>query len=364
MRKPAIAGGEPVREQFLVFGSPDIHQEEIDEVVATLKSGWIGTGPRTAEFEKRFRDYVGCRFARAVNSGTAALHVAMLVADIGAGDEVITTPMTFGATANAILHTGATPIFVDCDRETLCIDPRLAAGAVTSRTKAILPVHFGGRPCDMDSIMEIARKRKLLVVEDAAHAIESHYHGKKIGTIGDLSCFSFYVTKNVTTCEGGMVTTDNEGWAESIEAWALHGQSRGAWKRFSDAGFKHYEIVFPGFKYNMTDVQAALGLHQIGRVEKNLKRREEIWGRYDEAFSGLPLKTPTPPEPNTRHARHLYTILLDIEALGVSRDEFATAVHAENVGIGIHYRSLHLHEYYRTKYGYRPEDFPNANYIS
>ena len=364
MSTPALFGGEPVRRDYLVFGQPDIRQPEIDEVVAVLASRWIGTGPRTARFEEAFRTYVGCRFARAVNSGTAALFLSMHVLGISRGDEVITCPLTFGATVNAILHAGATPVLVDCERDTMCIDAGEIEDAVTPRTRAILPIHLAGRPCDMDAIGDIARRHSLFVIEDAAHAIETVYHGRKVGTISDLTCFSFYATKNVTTAEGGMVTTANEGWARRIEILALHGQSRGAWKRYSDDGFRHYEIVVPGFKYNMTDLQAAIGIHQLARVEENLVRREEIWRRYDDAFASLPLSTPPPPDPETVHARHLYTVLLETDALGVSRDEFQEALHRENIGTGVHYRSVHLQDYYRRTYGYAPEDYPNAAWIS
>ena len=253
----------PKRDNLLVFGSPAIEQPEIDEVVKCLKSGWIGTGPRVNKFENRFKEYIGSKFALALNSCTAALHLAMTVSGVSQGDEVITTPMTFAATANAILHTGARPIFVDVEKETMNIDTNLIEKAITSKTKAILPVHFAGRPCKMDQIMKIAQKNNLLVIEDAAHAIEAKYKGKKIGNIGDMTCFSFYVTKNLVTGEGGMVTTNNEEMAKKIKMYGLHGMSKDAWTRFSDEGYKHYQVLFPGFKYNMTDIQASLGIHQI-----------------------------------------------------------------------------------------------------
>src|SRR5262249_12402395 len=253
-------------------------------------------------FEAMFRKYIGARYAMALNSCTAGLHLSMIVAGVKSGDEVITTPMTFCATANTILHAGATPVFVDVDRRTMNIDPDLIEQAVTSRTRAIVPVHFGGRPCEMDAIMEIARKHDLVVIEDAAHCIEGIYKGMKVGNIGDITCFSFYVTKNIVTGEGGMVTTNHEEWADKIKMYALHGMSKDAWKRYSDEGFKHYQVVFPGFKYNMMDIQASIGIHQLERVEKYLKRREEIWARYDHAFAGLPVITPAPPAVGTTHA--------------------------------------------------------------
>ena len=288
----------------------------------------------------------------------------MIVAGLKPGDEVITTPMTFAATANAILHTGASPVFVDIELSSMTIDPGLIEEKLSPKTKAILPVHLCGRPCNMDRIMGIAKKHNLLVIEDAAHAIEAQYKGKKIGTIGDMTVFSFYVTKNLVTGEGGMVTTDNDEYAEKIQTYGLHGMSKGAWRRYSDEGFKHYQIIFPGFKYNMMDIQAALGIHQLKRLEAGLARREEIWKRYDEAFKDLPLVTPAPPEKNTRHARHLYTILVKLEDVKADRDTIQQALHEENIGTGIHYISLHLHQYYRERYGFKPDDFPKALYVS
>jgi len=353
-----------MRKQFLIFGSPKIEQEEIDEVVDSLKSGWISTGPKVAKFEKGFREYIGARHALALNSCTAGLHLSMIVAGLKPGDEVITTPMTFGATANSILHCGASPVFIDIDRSSMNIDADRIEEKITPKTRAILPVHFAGRPCNMKKIKEIAHKHRLIVIEDAAHALEAVYHGEKIGTLSDLTVFSFYVTKNLVTGEGGMITTDNDTYAEKIQTYALHGMSKGAWKRYSDEGFKHYQIVYPGFKYNMMDIQAALGIHQLQRIEHYLTRREEIWQRYDEAFKNLPLEIPPPPEENTRHARHLYTILLRLEELNADRDTIQQALHEENIGTGIHFIALHLHPYYQETFGYKSGDFPNAEYVS
>ena len=353
-----------MRKDFLVFGNPQIEEDEIKEVVDCLRSGWISTGPRVAQFEEQFKQYIGSKHALALNSCTAGLHLSMIVAGLKPGDEVITTPMTFAATANAILHTGASPVFVDIELSSMTIDPGLIEEKISPKTKAILPVHLCGRPCNMDRIMEIAKKHNLLVIEDAAHAIEAQYKGKKIGTIGDMTVFSFYVTKNLVTGEGGMVTTDNDEYAEKIQTYGLHGMSKGAWRRYSDEGFKHYQIIFPGFKYNMMDLQAALGIHQLKRLEAGLARREELWKRYDEAFKDLPVVTPAPPEKNTRHARHLYTILVKLEDVKADRDTIQQALHEENIGTGIHYISLHLHEYYRERYGFKPDDFAKALYVS
>jgi len=353
-----------IRDQYLVFGAPAIGEPEINEVVDSLRSGWLGTGPKVAKFEEIFRQYVGSKYAMAVNSCTAGLHLSMLVAGLKPGDEVITTPMTFCATVNSIIHTGATPVLVDCDRETMLIDPQRIEEAITPRTRAILPVHLCGRPCNMDAIMDIANRHHLLVIEDAAHAVETVYKGRKIGNIGHLTAFSFYVTKNVVTGEGGMVTTNNPDFADKIKVFALHGMSKDAWRRFSDEGYKHYQVVYPGFKYNMMDLQAAIGLHQLARVEENLKRRNEIWQTYNEAFADLPIGLPAPDELDTIHARHLYTLMIDKERCGVSRDEFMQKMHQMNIGTGVHYIGVHLHPYYRERFGYLPEDFPNATWFS
>jgi dTDP-4-amino-4,6-dideoxygalactose transaminase len=352
------------REDYLIFGNPLIEEPEIQEVVDTLRSGWLGTGPKVARFEDLFKDYIGSQFALALNSCTAGLHLAMVVSGIRQGDEVVTSPLTFCATANAIVHTGATPVFVDVQRDTMNIDPNKIEEAITPRTRAIIPVHFAGRPCDMDAIMDIAKRHDLLVIEDAAHCIEGWYKGRKIGNIGDISCFSFYVTKNIVTGEGGMVTTNKEVWADKIKMYGLHGLSKDAWKRYSDDGFVNYQVIFPGFKYNMMDIQASLGIHQMKRVDHYMNRREEIWEQYNKAFSNLPVICPIELEKDTVHARHLYTLLLDIDRIGKSRNELQQELHDLNIGTGIHFISIHLHDYYRKTYGFKPLDFPNANFIS
>ncbi|HUG39957.1 MAG TPA: DegT/DnrJ/EryC1/StrS aminotransferase family protein [Longimicrobiales bacterium] len=369
-----------MKDDFIVFGSPQIADEEIDEVVRTLRSGWIGTGPRVARFEAGFREYIGASHAVALNSCTAALHVSMLVAGLSQGEEVLTTPLTFVATANAIIHAGGLPRFIDVDRSTQTIDPaavrrfleneceRIDGTTVNRRSgravRALLPVHFAGRPCAMDELEALAREYDLLLIEDAAHAIEAEYRGRKIGTIGDLTCFSFYVTKNMTTGEGGMVTTRDERLAAAIKTLSLHGLSQDAWKRYSDQGFKHYEVTVPGFKYNMMDLQAAIGLHQLARIEANWRRRAEIWNRYDAAFCDLPVTLPAPPEPDTRHALHLYTVLVDRERAGIDRDDLQQRLFEAGVGSGVHYVAVHLHAYYRDAMRLQRGDFPNAEFIS
>jgi dTDP-4-amino-4,6-dideoxygalactose transaminase len=345
---------------FLVFGAPAIEEAEIEEVVASLRSGWLGTGPKVAKFEDDFKTYKGVSFAAAVNSCTAALHLSMIAAGLKPGDEVITTAMTFCATVNAIIHAGLRPVLADVDPMTMNIDPNQIEAKTTPRTRAILPVHFAGRACDMDSIMAIAKDHNLRVIEDCAHAIETEYHGKKTGTLGDFGCFSFYVTKNIITGEGGMVLTRNEEDLARIKVLALHGMSKDAWRRFSDSGYKHYQVVECGYKYNMMDIQAAIGIHQLQRIEKYWRRREEIWQRYNEAFADLRITLPADPEPQTRHAYHLYTILIDEEKCGISRDAFLRAMTEQNIGVGVHYLSIPEHPYYQNTFGWRPEDYPHA----
>ena len=364
--RPAIGGldHKPVRSRMLVFGKPAIGEEEIAEVVATLRSGWLGTGPKVGRFEEAFRNHVGSRHALALNSCTAALHLSLIAAGVGPDCEVITTPLTFAATANSVIHTGATPVFVDVDRRTQNIDPSRIEKAITRRTRAIIPVHLAGRPCDMDAIMAIAARHDLRVIEDAAHAIETVYHGRHAGTIGDAGCFSFYVTKNLVTGEGGMVTTDHADWAEMIQTYGLHGLSKGAWKRYGDEGYVHYQVLHPGYKYNMTDIQASLGLHQLDRLSGFAATRRSIWEKYDGAFADLPVERPAPEEPQTTHARHLYAILPDVARLGVSRDTIVQELAKEGIGTGIHFVALHLHPYYRNRFGFSADDFPNAREIS
>jgi dTDP-4-amino-4,6-dideoxygalactose transaminase len=361
---PVIAGGSPVRTQYLVFGSPSIGEEEIAEVSQTMRSGWVGTGPKAKRFEEMFKEFKNCRHAVAVSSCTAALHLSLLTLKIKPGDEVVTTPLTFAATANSIVHVGARPVFADVKLETMNIDPIDLEKKINEKTKAIIPVHLAGRPCEMDILMELAKRFHLHVVEDAAHAIESSYKGKPIGTIGDFGCFSFYVTKNITTVEGGMVVTDRDELANQIKSLALHGLTQDAWQRFTDDGFEHYQVVYAGFKYNMTDIQASIGIHQLEKIEAYAQRRKEIWEVYNQSFEKLPLILPSPTPPDQRHAYHLYTPLLDLDRVCCTRDEFLQALHKENIGAGIHYISLHLHPFYQKTYGYRNGEFPNAEFIS
>jgi dTDP-4-amino-4,6-dideoxygalactose transaminase len=352
------------RKGFLVFGSPLIEEAEIAEVVASLRSGWIGTGPKVHRFEEMFRAFKGTRHALALNSCTAALHLSMLAIGIQPGDEIIVPALTFAATANAVIHAGGTPVMVDCQRETMNMDPEDVERKITKKTRAIIPVHFAGRPCEMDVLMTVARQHRLHVVEDCAHAIEAEINGRKTGTFGDIGCFSFYVTKNIVTGEGGMAVTDKDEYAARIQTLGLHGLSHDAWKRFSDVGYKHYQVVEAGFKYNMMDLQAALGIHQLPRIDRYWHRRQEIWQTYNDAFHDLPVFLPAPVPDGMKHAYHLYTLLLDIDRLGIDRDQFLEQMAAANIGVGVHYIALHLHPFYQQAYGYKRGDFPNAEWIS
>lgn len=362
--KPAAAGGKPIREDYLVFGCPLIAEEEINEVNDSMRSCWLSTGPKVAKFENLIKNYVNTKYVKAVNSCTAAMHLSLIVAKVGVGDEVITPALTFSATANVISHVGATPVFVDVEKETGNIDVAQIEKKISKKTKAIMPVHMHGRPCKMEEIMKIAKKHNLIVIEDAAHALGASYKNKKIGSIGDFTCFSFYATKNLSTGEGGMVSTKKKKWADLIEMYALHGMSKGAWKRYSDKGYSHYLIKVPGYKYNMMDLQAAIGIHQFNKFEKMQKRREEIWKQYNKAFSDLPLILPAKIEKDIDHAYHLYTILIKPEKLKINRDFFLKALHMENIGVGVHFISLHLHPYYKNMYKFKKNDFPNAAFIS
>ena len=349
-----------MNKDYLIFGAPFIEQDEIEEVVRTLSSGWIGTGPRVQRFEDNFKLYKKANNAVAVSSCSAALHLSLLASELKPGDEVIVPAMTFCATVNAIIHAGVTPVLADVDPRTMNIDPRNIQDRITKKTKAILPVHFAGRPCNMSEIMAIANQHNLLVIEDCAHAIESKYKGKHCGTFGDFGCFSFYVTKNITTGEGGMVVCKDEERSSYIKTMALHGLSNDAWSRFSDIGYKQYSVIAAGFKYNMTDIQAAMGIQQLNKIKKFWERRQEIWKQYNEAFSELPVTLPAELDSDIKHAFHLFTLLIDKKKTGISRNDFLEAMHSRDIGTGVHYLSIPEHTYYQKKFGWQPEDFPSA----
>lgn len=349
-------------DNFIVFGQPLIEENDIEEVVKTLKSGWIGTGPKVKQFETdfAFKKKSDAANVTAVNSCTAALHLSLITAGIGPGDEVITTAMTFCATINAIIHAGGTPVLVDIDPATYNIDPAQIEDKITAKTKAIIPVHFAGLMCDMNTITSIAKKHGLIVIEDCAHAIESESPAGKAGMIGDFGCFSFYVTKNVCTGEGGMIISRLKSNADRIRTLALHGMSKDAWHRFGDEGYKQYQVVECGFKYNMMDIQAALGIHQLQSLEKNWRRRKTIWEQYQSAFKSLPLTLPTEAPEGYRHAHHLYTLLIDETKTGFDRDSFVNQMTKKQIGVGIHYLSIPEHPYYQEHFGWKPEDYPVA----
>lgn len=347
---------------FLVFGAPAIGEAEIAEVEACLRSGWLGTGPRVAQLEQAFAAWQGLYSEQvaAVNSCTAALHLALLAVKLPPGSEVITTPLTFCATVNAIIHAGLTPVLADIDPVTQNIDPAAIAAAITPNTRAILTVHFAGRACDMDAIMALAKAHDLVVIEDCAHAIETSWRGKKAGTFGDFGCFSFYATKNMTTGEGGMIIGQDKAMIARAKVLALHGMSKDAWHRFGDKGYQHYQVVEAGFKYNMMDLQAAIGIHQLAKIEQHWQRREAIWQRYMQAFVDLPIDLPAPPAANSRHAYHLFAIGVDVRQAGISRDDFLVAMNQQKIGVGVHYLSLAGYPYYQARFGWQPEQYPHA----
>ncbi|WP_346937060.1 DegT/DnrJ/EryC1/StrS aminotransferase family protein [Clostridium sp.] len=348
------------RETFLPYAVPLIDDDDINEVVETLKSGWVAKGPRTIEFEKRFAEYTGAKYAIAMNSATAALHIALIAGGVKPGDEVITTPITFAATANTIIHVGATPVFVDVDPETFCIDANKIEEKITDKTSAIVPVHYTGHACDMDKIRTIAEKYNLFVSEDAAHAIDTYYKGDLIGKKGDCASFSFYATKNICTGEGGMLTTNREDIAEKARVMSTHGMSKAAWNRYGKGGSWRYDIEYPGHKYNMFDIQAALAKTQMNKLTAMQDRRKEIVKKYEEAFSKLDgIKLP-PEAAYTTHSWHLYVVRLELDKLTIDRDKFIELMGEANIGTSVHFIPVHLMSYYRENYGYNEGDLPVA----
>jgi perosamine synthetase len=352
-----------MRTQFLPFHVPDIADDEIHAVVETLRSGWLTTGAKVRQLEENFASYVGARHAVAVNSGTAALHLALDAVGVRAGDEVLVPTMTFAATAEVVLYSKAKPVMVDCLPDTFNIDPDQIVKAVTPRTKAIIPVHIGGQPCDMHPILEIAKQYNLRVIEDAAHALPARYHEKMVGTIGDITCFSFYATKTITTGEGGMATTENPEWAERMHIMSLHGISKDAWKRYTAEGSWYYEILYPGYKYNLTDIAAALGIPQLQKCERYWAARQHYATLYNKGFADVPEIIVPHVAEGVQHAWHLYVIQLDLDRLTISRNQFIEALKAENIGTSVHFIPLHRHPYYQETFGYGLSDFPNASAV-
>ncbi len=354
-----------MRSQFLPFSTPTIDDDEINEVVDSLRSGWITTGPKVKRFEDAFRAYVGAPFAVPLSSATAGLHLTLLALNIAPGDEIITTPMTFASTLSIPVLCGAKPVLVDIEPGTLNIDVAKVREKITPRTRAIIPVHFAGQSCDMDPLLELAREFNLTVIEDAAHAAGTEYKGKKIGSLNTISIFSFHPNKNLTTGEGGMVCTGDEALAEEVSLLKFHGMSREAWKRFAASGTPNYDIVLPGFKYNMMDIQAAIGIHQLPRLDGFIDKRRDIAAYYSREFADVPeLALPAYAPYEQRHAWHLYTPLVRVEKLTVDRDTFMAELKKENIGTGLHYKAIHHHEYYRNTLNIRPGELPNADYAS
>ncbi|MBN9392977.1 MAG: DegT/DnrJ/EryC1/StrS aminotransferase family protein [Chloroflexi bacterium] len=349
-----------MRSEFLPFFKPLLSDAEINEVVETLRSGWLTTGPRTKRFEEEFADFVGAKYAIAVNSATAALHLGLDAVGVKAGDEVLVPTYTFAATAEVVNYFGAVPVLVDCEPGQFNLDLGQLERLITPRTKAIIPVDIAGEAPDMDVLLEIAARHNLKVVEDAAHAIPAKYKGRWVGTLSDLTAFSFYANKNITTGEGGMLTTDNEEYADRARIMSLHGISKDAWKRYTSTGSWYYEILQPGFKYNMTDVAAALGLHQLQRCFEMQQRREAIVEQYDAAFEEMPEVEIPPRSAYNQSAWHLYLLRLNLDTLKIDRNEFLDKLKAANIGFSVHYIPLHMHPYYREKFDYRPDSFPVA----
>jgi dTDP-4-amino-4,6-dideoxygalactose transaminase len=347
------------RERFLPFSQPTIGQEEIDEVVDTLRSDWITTGPKTKAFEEQFGAYVGAPGGTSLmlSSCTAGLHLALAALGIGPGDEVIVPSLTFAATANVAVHLGAKPVLVDIEPDTMCIDPEAVAAAITPATRAIVPVHYAGHPADLDALDALAERHQLALVEDAAHAVPARYRGTMIGSRPTLASFSFYPTKNLTTGEGGALTGD-PALLERARVLALHGMSRDAWKRFGRGGSWEYDVVAAGYKCNMTDIQAALGTHQLRKLDGFHARRQAIARRYTEAFADVPALEPPTERDDVMSSWHIYVLRLRLEHLRIDRNAFIDALKERNIGTSVHYKPLHMMSYYAERFGHHPDDLP------
>ncbi|MDG1894180.1 MAG: DegT/DnrJ/EryC1/StrS family aminotransferase [Fuerstiella sp.] len=348
-----------MRDTFLPFAPPLIGEAEIEEVIDTLRSGWLTTGPKTRKFADEFAAYTQAPAALTLSSCTAALHLSLVALEIGPGDEVITTPLTFAASVNVIEHAGARPVLVDVEPDTLNIDPEKIEQAITPNTKAIIAVHYAGHPVELDVIRDIARRHDLHLIEDAAHAIGAAWKGQPVGTGDNPTCFSFYATKNLTTGEGGMLTGDQD-LIDRARTLSLHGMSREAWSRYTAGGKWAYDVVAPGFKYNMTDIQAALGLQQLRGFESMQQRRRDIVQQYDAAFTDVPAFQTPVTRPHVTHAWHLYVLRLNEDELTINRNQFIEQLNERNIGTSVHFIPIHLHSHYAKKYGWHAEDFPAA----
>lgn len=351
-----------MRDTFLPYCLPMLGQEEIDEVVDTLRSGWITTGPKVQRFERQMADYLGAPHTLAVSSCTAALHLALAALGVGPGDEVITSTLTFASTCNVVVHLGATPVLVDIEPEFWQMDPEQVEAAITPRTRAIIGVHFSGHPCDVDRLRAVAHRHGVSFIEDAAHAVGARWRGIPIGADSLAACFSFYPIKNMTTGEGGMISTRDAALHDRARLLSLHGMSKDAWKRYHSTGSWYYEIVEPGYKYNMTDIQAALGIHQAARLERFIEIREEYARCYDEAFGSHEALSVPRVATDVRHARHLYPLLVESGAAGCTRDEFIEELRARNIGSTVNFIPIHRHPYYRERFALVPEMFPRAEH--
>lgn len=350
-----------MRSHFLPFARPDVDGAELEQIRETLESGWVTTGPKTKQFEEAFAAAVGARYAVAVNSCTAALHLALEAIGLARGDEVIVPTYTFAASAEVVRYFDAKPVLVDVEAQSLGMNVDLLEKAVTMRTRAIVPVHIAGLPVELDAVHDVARRHGLPVIEDAAHAFPAHYKQRRIGSLSEITCFSFYATKTITTGEGGMLCTDDEALADRFRVMSLHGISRDAWNRYAADGSWFYEIVAPGFKYNMTDVAAAMGVAQLAKAERMRGRRREIAALYDAAFRDCAeLEIPWD-RPDCQHAWHLYMLRLHLDRLSVDRAAFIERLRGRRIGTSVHFIPLHIHPYYRETYGYRPDDFPIAH---
>jgi perosamine synthetase len=355
----AVDGGTPVRKTLLPYGRQSIGEDDIQAVVDVLRSDWLTTGPKVAEFEEAFAAWVGSKYAVSFTSGTAALHGAAFAAGLKEGDEAITSPMTFAATANCVLYQGATPVFAEVSTDTLNLDPAKVAERITPLTRAILAVDYAGHPAEIAAILELAERHGLVVIEDACHALGAEYRKRRTGSVADMTVFSFHPVKHLTTGEGGMVTTDRAEFAETLRRFRNHGISSDARQRQS-AGQWHYEMVLLGFNYRLTDLACALGLSQLHKLDANLARRREIAARYADAFSGLPEVMPPVVRPDVNPAWHLYPIRLALEKLTADRAQVFRALRAENIGVNVHYIPVHIHPYYRDRFGYAGGEFPVA----
>jgi len=355
----AIEGGVPVRPTFLPYGRQSIDESDVQAVVNALRSDWLTTGPKVAEFEEAFAARVNARYAVSFSSGTGALHAAAFAGGLKVGDEAITSPMTFAATANCVLYQNATPVFADVSPDTLNLDPERAAARITSKTRAILPIDYSGHPADLDAFLQLAERHGLVLIEDACHALGAEYRERHVGSIAHMTVFSFHPVKHITTGEGGMVTTDDAKLAETLRRFRNHGISSDARQRQSE-GQWFYEMVLLGFNYRLTDIACALGMAQLGRLELSLARRREIAARYQAAFREIPGVLPPQVRSGVNPAWHLYPIQLELEKLSAERGRVFRALRAENIGVNVHYIPVHLHPYYRNRFGYRGGEFPAA----